>query len=104
MNLIEVEPIGTRDSFCFVDGVDENGGRVGSSGMIPVPIYPPPANGLLLFTQRMECDVTVRNAAKLLGISCVKLCHLEHGRLTMSDEDWEALLKIVNTWEARAGK
>lgn len=104
MRLIEVEPTGTQKVTALVDWMGPDGKRDGGPREIDVPIYPPSANGLLLCTKRMQCCITVRRAAELLAISPSELGYLEHGRLTMSDEDWAALFKIVNAWEAKGAK
>lgn len=102
MKLIEVEPTGTEKVTALIDWMGPDEKLEGGVREIDSPIYPPSANGLLLYTHRMECQVTVRNGAEMLRLTPTELCGLEHGRYTLSNDDWIELFKIVGKWEWKA--
>lgn len=104
MKLIEVEPTGTEKVTALIDWMGPDGKLEGGPCEIDSPIYPPSANGLLLYTHRMECQVTVRNGAEMLSFTPTELWGLEHGRYTLSDGDWNDLFKVVSKWEWKAEK
>lgn len=102
MKLLPVAPIGTHRSAAFVCGPHTSGLRE-----IEEPTYPPSPRGDALreLRAREGAHVTIREAARLLGISAVDVSALELGRATLSDEDWdEAERRIRESKASRGGQ
>ena len=78
-----VEPIGTRVSPAFVDGADG-----GCLMYVDAPTYPPPSWSLR--DHRRKLGLTLREAARLLGVAASVVSGLELGSLEPV-EGWEAV-------------
>lgn len=89
MDLIPVAPIRSEPSMAFVDGTDISGLRV-----VQTAIYPASPLGETLRARRVECALTLREAAKILHISPSEFSALECGKLSMSKNDWDRAIAM----------
>jgi hypothetical protein len=85
----KVEPIGTRTVY----GHQNRGDQPHVWGPIDLPEYPPSPNGARLRARRVELDLSLREAARVLGFSAVELNGLERG--SHATDDWDALLAAL---------
>ena len=86
--LISVEQIGTRQGPAFV--TRESGCSLEN---VMIPVYPPSPRGERLFSRRIHrTEHTLREAARLFGLTAVELSGLEHGWYTLgSDAEWDRM-------------
>lgn len=91
LTLIPVEPIGTSRAVGFEEYADGSGGLVARDNKV----YPSSHGGRLLRDARRRRSVSIRDAARLLGIGCAELSGLELGRFTLSAADWSAALHEI---------
>lgn len=98
MKLIPVAPIGTRRSVALVCGPQTSGLRETEE-----PTYPPSPRGNALRELRARdgAHVTIREAARRLGISPADMSSLEFGRATLSAEDWVEAERLIRELKAR---
>ena len=90
MKLIRVAPIGdrpiaglvTRESGCGIEWWRE-------------PVYPPHPRGAQLRDARMEPYRSLRDAARLTGLTAENISGLENGRYALGDDDWTRLLALL---------
>lgn len=87
IRLIPVAPTGTE----CVDAIVCPGGV----RAVERPVYPPSPIGRLIENLRIAHDVTMRELAKAAEIPPSALSDLEHGRATLSEQDWCALILRV---------
>jgi hypothetical protein len=88
--IIAVQPVGREKSVAFVSGPNVSGFRE-----VEMDVYPHSPRGEALRGCRMQGYLTIRDAAKRLGIRCVEYCDLERGKATLLDEDWEIALNVI---------
>jgi hypothetical protein len=94
--LERVEPIGTRTSIGFWDGVDEHGRDVGGYGPLELPEYPASPGGERLRQARLRAAYSLREAARWMGLRPVELSSLERGSLRFRDpDDYERVLALL---------
>lgn len=97
--IIPVEPVGSHESLAFV-----NPPPPGTCGPTQVTVkdYPPSPCGEALFHTRLGFDLGLRAAAEVLGLRAVDLSALEHGRATLSADDWcRAWVALAADWRRR---
>lgn len=94
--LERVDPIGTRTSAGFWDGVDEAGNDVGGFGPLELPEYPPNPNGKRLREARVGAGCSLREAARRMGLRPVELSGIERGSLRFRDpEEYDRVLALL---------
>lgn len=95
LRLIEVRPIGVGRFAGFACRVSENDPSMCEGMMYLGLSYPESARGDALREARVEADLSMGQAARSVNISVVEWSSLEHGRLTLSDEQWTELLTYM---------
>lgn len=98
MKVLPVEPIGTNRSPAFVDWYDEKSGTMkGEFREVDMPAYPLSPCGEAMRHLRVLAGLSLRDAAKMFGISAVDLSSLERGSAKLSDEEWIAAFQMIRT-------
>lgn len=98
LNLIPVQPVGSHESLAFVNPPPPDGGLQ----RVTVRDYPASPCGEALLHTRLGFDLGLRSAASVLGLSAVDLSALEHGRATLSADDWcRAWCELAADWRRR---
>lgn len=87
ITLIPVAPIGQHTTFAFVNP--------GGMREVTMQDYPPSERGAGLLHLRLGCDLGLRECARAVGLSPVDISALEHGRATLSADDWCALFVAI---------
>jgi hypothetical protein len=64
-----------------------------------LPKYPESPRGKALRDVRVARGISLREAASAVGISVVRFGELERGRRTLSEEQWDLLLRRIATLE-----
>jgi len=96
--LIPVASIGTEKALAHVN----RGSRHHGWGMIDTPRWPDSPEGRALRVLRLVCDLGLREAAKVLGLSPSDLSALERGSATLSPEDWNRVfVALADDWTRR---
>lgn len=96
--LIPVAPTGSHESVAFVNPPPPTGGLQ----RVTVQDYPPSPCGEALLNTRLGFDLGLRAAADVLGLRAVDLSALEHGRATLSADDWcRAWAALAADWRRR---
>lgn len=95
IELIDVEPIGEREVFCF-----ENNGpdwRTHTHGWRTLPEYPEPrAEAVRMRELRVECRVGLGALARELGMRPSDIGSLERGRkVPASSDDWRLIHETI---------
>ena len=85
-HITKVEPIETRKSEGFIDGLDEDGNHVGHYGPIEYSVYPESPVGQVIKKQRLKNKVGMRDAAEKIGLGVVEWSHIERGAMIPSAE------------------
>lgn len=93
--IIPVTPLRWEKHFAFVNP--------GGAQMVDTPIYPEHPRGETLRSLRMACDIYMRDAGRLVGITAEQLSGLEHGRYTLeNDTVWcELFAALAAEYERR---
>lgn len=88
--LLRVEPIGTRKTPAFVDYAD----GTGELKTLDRPVYPASPDGEAFRRLRVERGVSLREAARRLGISPADVSGLEFGRVVPRD-GWTVVRECI---------
>jgi len=88
---LPVPPIGKRHAAGFVDYADGTGGIAAWTESV----YPPSPRGEALRTLRQARGFYLGDFARRLGLRTVELCDVERGRMTLSEEDWELVERML---------
>lgn len=96
--IIPVAPVGSHESLAFVNPPPPSGGLQ----RVKVTDYPPSPRGEALLLTRLGFDLGLRAAAEVLGLRAVDLSALEHGRATLSADDWlRVWCELAADWRRR---
>ncbi len=93
LTLIPIAPRSTAPCPAFV----MREGRGCRLEMVSTPSHAATPEGDALRALRLSRNLSLRDAATLCALSIVDLSGLEHGRYTLSDEDWQALRALLES-------
>lgn len=70
--------------------------------LVSIPTYPASPKGLILRSVRLLCDLSMGDAARLLGLTPVQYSGLENGSFDLSDEAWFSVYGLLLAdWKQR---
>ena len=89
------KPLGYTTQTTFVDRDDGKGGMTGGTERMRFPVYDQPDYCEAFRRFRMEQRITLREAAKRLGMAPSELSAIEGGQLEASRQEMETFKQIL---------